>query len=174
MATPSLYPLKQRSNRAFWLVAPLLALMTAGCGPINPNFGTIVWRDAADYTIEGAITTGFASRPKVGYIQGEGNNPDQGSFEVKGRTGAGVLSQGVYSPSDLLAVDASSRRFRKTFKTTRRFVVIKIFAWDDVNQNNIKDYNEDLAAEWVLQKEDLRGWTYNAPDWNQFNFTFAQ
>lgn len=169
----TLYPLKKPANRVFRLVAPVLALLAAGCGPINPNFSTIIWRDAAEYTIEGAVTTGFASRPKIAYIQGEGNNPDQGSFEIKGRTGAGVLAQGIYSPSDLLTLD-QNRRFRKTFKTSRRFVVIKVFAWDDVNQNNIKDYNEDLAAEWVLQKEDLRGWTYNAPDWNQFNFTFAQ
>jgi hypothetical protein len=168
-----IYPLKKQTNRALRVLLPLTALIAAGCGNINPNFSTIVWRDAAEYTIEGALSTGFASRAKVGYIHSEGDNPDLGSFEIKGRTGAGILSNGVYSPSDLVTVDGN-RRWHKTFKTSRRFALIKLFAWDDTNNNNIKDYNEPVPIEWVLKKEDQRGWSYNAPDWNQFNFTFVQ
>ncbi|MOA67792.1 hypothetical protein D3C78_1951160 [compost metagenome] len=52
-------------------------------------------------------------------------------------------------------------------------MLVRLYAWDDVNNNGVRDLNERQGTEWTLKKEDLRGWTYNAPDWNQFNFSFT-
>lgn len=173
MPVKSLYPLRKRANAHAWLLAPLCALALGGCGPINPNFHTIIWRDAADYTIEGALTPGFATRARVGYVLGEGDNPDAGSFRNVGGQDAGITPQGIYIPSAILTLDAN-KRFRHTFKSSKRFVLVKIFAWDDTRSNGVRDADEPLGSVWELRKEDLRGWSYNAPDWNQFNFNFTR
>lgn len=156
------------------LLLPLvtLPLLLSGCGWVNPNFHTIVWRDASDYTVAGALTRGYAGRPKVGYVQSEGEVPEQGSFKVKG-DGAGITPQGVYIPTALIPVNVDGR-FEMKFTVNRRFALIRIFAWDDVNGNNQRDLNERLGTQWDLKKEDQRGWNFNAPDWNQFNFAFTQ
>ena len=168
-----LYPLRKQANRRALVMMALSGAVLAGCGPINPNIQTIIQRDAGNYTIEGAVTMGFAARAKVGYVMGEGDNPDQGSFRNRGPSSAGITTQGVYIPSGLLSLD-SNRRFRHNFESTKRFVLIKVFAWNDLNGDGVRDANEQLAGEYQLRKEDLRGWSYNAPDWNQFNFVFTR
>jgi hypothetical protein len=160
-----------RTTRVFVLLA--LALGVGACGPINPNFETL-WRpDAENYSIEGAVTKGFSSFPRVGYVQGEGDSTDRGSFKIAGPQGAGIDARGVYVPSALLVVDADDR-FKKTFTVRPRYALIRIFAWDDVNRNGVRDLNEQLGGEWELKKEDQRGWSFNAPAWNQFNFSFSR
>jgi hypothetical protein len=150
-----------------------VALLVAGCGTINPNiFATSLQRDTPNYEISGSVTRGFASRPKVAYVLGEGDNPDPGSFATRG-TGAGITPQGIYTPTALVNIGTDSR-FSIKFQTSKRYVLIRIFAWDDLNGNNVRDVNETLAGEYDLKKEDLRGWSFNAPDWNQFNFVFTR
>lgn len=155
------------------LLGALAALPLAGCGWINPNFQTVFKPDAETYTISGTLTRGFASRPKVAYILGEGNSPDPGSFRTRG-DGAGLTGQGIYTPSAQVPLDANGR-FTITFTITTRYGLVRLFAWDDANQNNVRDQNETLASpEYDLKKEDTRGWSYNAPDWNQFAFVFRR
>lgn len=172
MPVLSVYHKSKRANLRRALAAVVLGLSLGGCTslPVNPNFSTIIWRDAAEYYVEGSLTRGFASRPKVAYIQGEGNTPDNGSFQTKG-TGAGISPQGIYTPSGLLPVDQNGR-FSFKVTSSQRFVLVRIFAWDDLNNNNVRDLNEQIASEYNLKKEDQRGWSYNAPEWNQFNFIF--
>ena len=86
--------------------------------------------------------------------------------------GAGITPQLIYTPTALIMTDQSNR-FTLSLNSTRRYVLVRLFAWDDVNGNNVRDLNESLGTEYTLKKEDLRGWSYNAPDWNQFNFSFA-
>lgn len=168
----SLYPNSKRANLLAGLLAAPLALLAAGCGTINPNLIASIQRDIPTYAISGSVTRGFASRPKVAYILGEGDNPDQGSFATRG-AGAGITPQGIYTPTALVTIQPDSR-FDIKFETSKRYVLIRVFAWDDVNGNNVRDVNEALASEYDLKKEDLRGWSYNAPDWNQFNFVFTR
>lgn len=173
MSVLSVYPKTKRAYLRAAIGTAFGALTLAGCSiPINPNFHTIVWRDAKDYAIEGSLTRGFASRPKVAYIQAEGNSPDNGSFETLGAN-AGITPQGIYIPTALIKVDANGR-FNMKVVSTRRFVLVRLFAWDDLNGDSRRDTNEQLANEFNLKKEDQRGWTFNAPDWNQFNFVFNQ
>ncbi|MEB3198486.1 MAG: hypothetical protein VKP62_14910 [Candidatus Sericytochromatia bacterium] len=140
---------------------------------MNPNFETL-WRpDAETYMIEGAVTRGYASYPRVGFVQGEGNSTDRGSFRILGPQGAGLLATGIYVPSEIVLVD-SENRFKKTFSVRTRYGLINVFAWDDINRNGIRDLNEKLGGQWELRKQDLRGWSFNAPAWNQFNFAFTQ
>lgn len=149
------------------------AVVLGACAPINPNFETLLWPNAANYMIEGALTRGFASFPRVAYVQGEGSSTDRSSFRIMGPPGAGIDARGIYVPTEILAVD-QDRRFKKTFVVKSRYGMIRIFAWDDVNQNGVRDLNEALGGEWELLKQDMRGWTFNAPAWNQFNFAFAR
>ena len=152
--------------------AVLAASLLSGCGWVNPNWQTI-WNPAAStYQIAGALTRGFASRPKVAYVQTEGNNPDVGSFHHDGDPNSGIDSRGIYIPSALISVGADNR-FSLTLTGPSKFVIIRVFAWDDVNNNGIRDTNEKLAGEFEIDKNDLNGWKFNAPDWNQFNFTFT-
>jgi hypothetical protein len=146
--------------------------MLTGCGTINPNFFTIVNRDTADYTISGSMTRGFASRPRLAYILSEGDSPDQGSMRTRGE-GAGITPQLIYTPTALLDV-RSDGRFDLKVTSSRRYVLVRLYAWDDVNGNGVRDINESLGTEYTLKKEDLRGWTYTAADWNQFNFSFTR
>jgi hypothetical protein len=90
-----------------------------------------------------------------------------------GPPGAGIDARGIYVPTEILTVD-QDRRFKKTFVVKSRYGMIRIFAWDDVNQNGVRDLNEALGGEWELLKQDMRGWTFNAPAWNQFNFAFTR
>jgi hypothetical protein len=53
-------------------------------------------------------------------------------------------------------------------------VLVRLYAWDDLNDNNVRDTNETLGTEFTLKKEDLRGWSFTAADWNQFNFSFTR
>lgn len=153
------------------LVCAAAALATAGCGWINPNFQTVFNPAAETYTVSGTLTRGFSSRPKVAYILGEGNSPDPGSFTTRGQ-GAGLTNQGIYTPSQIVPLDANGR-FTITFTISTRYGLVRLFAWDDANQNNVRDQNERLAdPEYDIKKEDNRGWSYNAPDWNQFSFVF--
>jgi hypothetical protein len=147
-------------------------LVVSGCGTINPNFFTIVNRDTADYTISGSVTRGFASRPRLAYILSEGDSPDQGSMRTRGE-GAGITPQLIYTPTALLDV-RSDGRFDLKVTSSRRYVLVRLYAWDDVNSNGVRDINEPLGTEYTLKKEDLRGWTYTAADWNQFNFSFTR
>jgi hypothetical protein len=147
-------------------------LMVSGCGTINPNFFTIVNRDTADYTISGSMTRGFASRPRLAYILSEGDSPDQGSMRTRGE-GAGITPQLIYTPTALLDV-RSDGRFDLKVTSSRRYVLVRLYGWDDVNSNGVRDINETLGTEYTLKKEDLRGWTYTAADWNQFNFSFTR
>lgn len=169
-----LYPPTSRAYRTTrFFVASAAAAAALGCGPINPNVETL-WRpDAESYSIEGAVTRGFASFPRVGYVQGEGESTDRGSFKISGPSGAGIDARGIYVPSDIITLDQESR-FKRTFKVRPRYALIRIFAWDDVNRNGVRDLNEQVAGEWELKKEDQRGWSYNAPGWNLFNFAFTK
>ena len=88
--------------------AVLAASLLSGCGWVNPNWQTI-WNPAAStYQIAGALTRGFASRPKVAYVQTEGNNPDVGSFHHDGDPNSGIDSRGIYIPSALISVGADN------------------------------------------------------------------
>ncbi|MDB5099173.1 MAG: hypothetical protein JWM80_3594 [Cyanobacteria bacterium RYN_339] len=168
MPVKMIYP----DNKQAYVVA-LLAVMTAGCG-INPNFQTIFKPDAESYSVEGAITRGFATRPKVGYVQSEGDNPDLGSVKIIGPADAGVNDQsGIYVPSVLVPVNTDGR-FKITFTGRPRYVFIRLFAWDDLNNNGLRDTNESLSQVWSITKKDTLGWQYNAPEWNQFNFSFTR
>ena len=171
MPFPFLYqagPYLKRSGCAALAVASVLA---SGCSWVNPNFMTIVNRDTQDYTIAGSMTRGFASRPRLAYILSEGDSPDVGSMRTRGES-AGITSQGIYTPTALIDV-RSDGRFDLKVVSSRRYVLVRLYAWDDVNSNGVRDLNERQGTEWTLKKEDLRGWTYNAPDWNQFNFSFT-
>jgi hypothetical protein len=166
-----MYPDNKQVLPAF---AALLMLTTSGCSWINPNFQTIFKPDAESYTIEGALTRGFATRPKVGYVQSEGNNPDLGSIKVVGPADAGANdSTGIYVPSAVVTVNPDGR-YKLTFTGKPRYVFIRLFAWDDSNNNGIRDANEQLSTVWSITKKDTLGWQFNAPDWNQFNFTFTR
>jgi hypothetical protein len=147
-------------------------LLVSGCGTINPNFFTIVNRDTPDYTISGSMTRGFTSRPRLAYILSEGDSPDQGSMRTRGE-GAGITPQLIYTPTALLDV-RSDGRFDLKVTSSRRYVLVRLYGWDDVNSNGVRDINEPLGTEYTLKKEDLRGWTYTAADWNQFNFSFTR
>lgn len=162
-----IYPVSKRTT----LSMALIGLLASGCG-INPNIQTIFTPDADNYYIEGAVTRGIASRPKLGYVQTEGNNGDVGSFTKVGNQAAGIDSRGIYTPSALITVDASSR-FKIKFQSSSRIVLIRIFAWDDTNNNGIRDLTEPLASEYEITKKDQTGWKFNAADWNQFNFSFS-
>jgi hypothetical protein len=164
-----IYPYKLKSVAKASIVLPLLASLLGGCG-INPNIQTIFWPNAPTYSIEGAVTLSLAAHPKVAYVQSEGDNPDIGSFHKAGDPNSGIDPRGIYIPSALIHVD--NGRFKMTFTSTARYVFIRVFAWDDTNNNGVRDVNEALSAEYTLDKKDLNGWKYNAPDWNQFNFTF--
>ena len=144
-----------------------------GCGILgtDPNWQTWWQPDVNQYSVAGALTQGTAARPVIGYVQGEGDHPDPGSFVRVGSPDAGISSAGVYVPSRTIPL-SSDRRFAITFTTSRRFAVIRLFAWDDVRDNKIRDIDENLAGMWEIKKEDQRGWSFNAPAWNQFNFTF--
>lgn len=150
-----------------------MALAIASCGPINPNFQTWFNPAAETYTVEGSITRGLAQRPKVAYVQRQGENPDNGSFVSVGNASAGVDQRGVYTPSAFITPGQDSR-FRITFTGRPRYVLIALFAWDDINDNGVRDVNEPLANSYEVKKYDQNGWKYNAPDWNQFNFTFTR
>lgn len=175
LPVPMLYPPSSRANRTtrFFAIA-LAAASLPGCGlNYNPNFATL-WNPAAnEYYVEGAVTRGFASFPRVGYVQGEGTSVDRGSFKIQGPQGAGIDARGVYVPTALIVLDTENR-FKKTFQVSPRYALIRVFAWDDLNRNGSRDLNEQIAGEWELKKEDQRGWTFNAPGWNQFNFTFTK
>ncbi|HEY9720966.1 MAG TPA: hypothetical protein V6D47_03080 [Oscillatoriaceae cyanobacterium] len=149
--------------------------LLSGCGVINPNYWasiqTDLQQDVGSYTIAGSLTRGFSSNPKVAYILGEGDSPDPGSFHTRGGN-AGQTPQGIYTPTALVPVDGDGR-FTLTFTSSMRYVLIHLYAWDDTNNNNIRDVNESLASEFSIKKQDLLGWSYNAPDWNQFNFVFT-
>ena len=153
-------------------IAAGCALLVGGCGVWNPNFMTIVNRDVPSYSIAGSLTRGFASRPKLAYILSEGDSPDQGGMRTRGE-GAGITTQLVYTPTALIQLDQDNR-FTLTLNSNRRYALVRLFAWDDVNGNNVRDLNEALGTEYTVKKEDLRGWSYNAPDWNQFNFSFSR
>lgn len=168
----SLYQPSVQAKRGLAAALAVGALLASGCGGINPNFLTIVNRDTADYTISGSMTRGFASRPRLAYILSEGDSPDQGSMRTRGE-GAGISPQLIYTPTALLDV-RSDGRFDLKVTSTRRYVLVRLYGWDDVNSNGVRDVNESLATEYTLKKEDLRGWTYTAPDWNQFNFSFSR
>lgn len=160
-----------RTTRISVMAATCIAL--SACGPINPNFETLWKPDSETYAVEGAVTRGFSSFPRIGYVQGEGDSTDRGSFKISGPQGAGIDARGVYVPTDVITLDAESR-FKKTFTVRPRYALIRIFAWDDINRNGFRDLNEQVAGEWELKKEDKRGWSFNAPAWNQFNFTFTR
>lgn len=169
----SLYqPSKQAKRRVGALSVMAVMLGASGCNLVNPNFMTIVNRDTDDYTIAGSITRGFASRPRVAYILSEGESPDQGSMRTRGE-GAGITPQLIYTPTALIDVRQDGR-FDLKVSSTRRYVLVRLYAWDDVNSNSVRDVNEPLGTEFTLKKEDLRGWTYTAADWNQFNFSFQR
>jgi hypothetical protein len=168
----SLYLPNNQAKRAVAACLALGALLAAGCGPINPNFMTIVNRDTQDYTIAGSLTRGFASRPRLAYILSEGESPDQGSMRTRGE-GAGITSQQIYTPTALIDV-RSDGRFDLQVTSSRRYVLVRLYAWDDANSNSVRDLNEALGTEFTLKKEDLRGWSFNAADWNQFNFSFQR
>ena len=168
------YPWTSQANRAVRVSALVLGVQALGaCGWINPNIESI-WRpDAETYQVEGAITRGFASFPRVAFVQGEGNSTDRGSFKITGQQGAGIDARGIYIPSEIISVDADAR-WKKTFRVNARYGLIRIFGWDDINRDGVRDLNENLAGEWELKKEDQRGWSYNAPGWNLFNFSFSR
>jgi hypothetical protein len=168
---PMIYPNEHKFIREASIAVPLIALFLGGCG-INPNFQTIFTPNAPTYSIEGAVTLSLAAHPKIGYVQSEGDNPDLGSFHKAGDPASGIDPRGIYIPSALIHVDIG--RFKMTFTSTSRYVFIRIFGWDDINNNGVRDINEPLASEYTLDKKDLNGWKYNAPEWNQFNFTFNQ
>lgn len=170
------YPTTSRAYRATRLCGLLgAALALPGCGVFNfnPNIEQLWKPDAETYMVEGAVTRGFASFPRIGYVQGEGNGVDKGSFRITGQQGAGIDNRGIYIPSEIISVD-SDNRWKKTFRVPSRYGLIRIFAWDDINRNAVRDLNEQLAGEWELKKEDQRGWSYNAPNWNLFNFSFTK
>jgi hypothetical protein len=171
------YPAYHRSKVFLHLsMAFAVAGLLSGCGSIiniNPNFETIWKWDAETYMIEGALTRGFASFPRVGYVQGEGDSTDRGSFRLIGPQGVGIDARGIYVPTEIISLDPE-RRFRKTFTVRSRYGLINLFAWDDLNRNGVRDLNEQIGGEWELKKQDIRGWSFNAPAWNQFNFTFTK
>lgn len=175
MPLQPLYPPSKRTNRRRLAMALALLSLAAlpGCGTswVNPNFMTIVNKNQPSYTISGLLTRGNSAYPKVAYIQGEGDTPDNGSFRTLGPAGAGITSQGIYTPTALVPLDYTGR-FTMTFNTSHRYALVRVFAWDDVNRNGIRDTNERIATEFTLEKQDVDGWSFNAPDWNQFNFVF--
>jgi len=155
-------------------ISTTTAVLTIGsCGILgmNPNVQTWWQPDAEHYYVEGALSQGDAARPTVGYVQGEGDNPDPGSFVRIGQPGAGISSAGIHVPSGLVMV-SQNKRFGITFHSNRRFAIIRLFAWDDFRANRVRDLDEPIAGIWEIKKEDQRGWHFNAPAWNQFNFAF--
>lgn len=168
-----IYPDNKQTFLSNGLLALVAAVALPGCGWINPNFQTILTPNAASYQIEGSVTRGFASHPKVAYVEAEGDNPDEGSFHKDGDPTSGIDSRGIYIPSGMIGFGTDGR-FKTTFTGPSRYVLIHVFAWDDVNNNGIRDVGESLAGDYELKKVDLNGWKFNASDWNQFNFTFTQ
>jgi hypothetical protein len=167
-----LYQPTVRPKRLVAASLALGALLSGGCNVINPNFLTIVNRDTPDYSIAGSLTRGFAQRPKVAYILSEGDSPDNGSMRTRG-DGAGITPQLIYTPTALIPI-GSDGRFNLKINSSRRYVLVRLYAWDDLNDNNVRDTNETLGTEFTLKKEDLRGWSFTAADWNQFNFSFTR
>jgi hypothetical protein len=153
----------------------LCALPLTACGPVNPNFQTIFNPAASSYTIAGSLTLGFSSHARVAFIEAEGQSPDVGSFKTEGPPGAGITDQGLYTPTKLIPIGPDGR-FQITLQAPQRFAIIQVFAWDDTNGNGLRDSTESLATPAVLQlkKQDQSGWSFNAPDWNQFSFVFAR
>jgi hypothetical protein len=148
----------------------MAALLSSGCNVINPNFMTIVNRSTPDYTISGSMTRGFAQRPKLAYILSEGDSPDNGSMRTRG-DGAGITPQLIYTPTAMIPLRQDGR-FDLKVDSSRRYVLVRLYAWDDLNDNGVRDISESLGTEFTLKKEDTRGWSFTAADWNQFNFSF--